>query len=162
MQRLLLLRHAKSSWKDEDLTDFDRPLNKRGKRDAPQVGEWIQEHGLLPDLVLCSSARRTRETVTTVMQSWESKPPVLYLEELYHADPQTIRAVIETHASERNSLLVVGHNPGLQEFLEELTGEYHRFPTAALAWLEFSGNGWAEGTGAELRELWRPGDQSED
>lgn len=161
MQKLLLLRHAKSSWKEEDLADLDRPLNKRGERDAPRVGKLIQEAELNPDLVLCSPARRTRDTLQAMLLHWEDWPAVLYPQELYEATAETIRQVIDAHAEQAETLLVLGHNPGLEELLAELSGEFKRFPTAALAWLEFDA-GWTHHSKAELRGLWYPRDLEQD
>jgi phosphohistidine phosphatase len=128
---LLLMRHAKSSWDDPDLEDHDRPLNKRGKRDAPRMGRLLLDQGLGPDLIVTSSAIRARRTGELVAETC-GDPPLQIEPDLYHAGPEEILEVIAALAGPRR-LLVVGHNPGLEELVSMIADEWTRMPTAAIA-----------------------------
>lgn len=137
MKELILLRHAKSSWANPDIDDIDRPLNKRGKRGAKALGDWMRAHEGVPDQVLCSPARRTRET-------WEGLglDSALAIKDcLYHADPDTMLRAIRD--AEGNRVLLIGHNPGiafLAHQLVETAPAHDRFgdyPTGALTHLSF-------------------------
>lgn len=159
MKTLLLLRHAKSSWKDSDLDDYDRPLNKRGKRDAPRMGELLKDERLLPDFIVSSSARRCRQTVEQVIQESGYRGETRITGKLYEAGADQLRALLAALPDEFCRALVIGHNPGLEEFLEQLTGHYMPLTTAALAHVELPLAHWgdfaADTRGALLR-LWQP------
>jgi phosphohistidine phosphatase len=159
MKLLSILRHAKSSWKDSSLEDHDRPLNKRGLRDAPRMGALIREQGLVPDTILSSTARRARETALAVAAEIGFPDEVRFTRRLYGADPDThlesLRALSDTAAH----VLVVGHNPGLEALLATLVGESHTLPTGALAVVELPVESWREletPPQGSLRALWRP------
>ena len=147
---VLLLRHAKSSREDAELADFDRPLANRGRRDAPRMGRWMRKAGQTPDLVLCSDARRARETWAGVSETLESAAPVLFERGLYMAGAKAILHRLERLAANVGSVLVIAHNPGLEEAvlgLADGTGEAferlrRKFPTCALARLEFGAESW--------------------
>ena len=114
-KRLILLRHAKSDWHSGAATDFDRPLNQRGRRDAQRVGRWLHFHSLCPDVICCSSAERTRETLTLVSTELDiSQSEVNFFGNLYHANEVEIDRVINEYLSYADSLMIVGHNPGLE------------------------------------------------
>ena len=159
MKTLLLLRHAKSSWKDAELRDHERPLNGRGKRDAPQVGRLLAEQGLVPDLIASSTARRARKTAEKVAEASGYVGALDAAAALYLATPQAIAQVIRLLPDEAGRVLLVGHNPGLEELLAELTGRHERLPTAALAHLELDIERWQDltpQTRARLVQLQRP------
>ena len=159
MKTLLLLRHAKSSWDDPSLADFDRPLNGRGKRDAPRMGRLLREQGLEPDRVLCSTAKRARKTAYKVLQASGFAVDMNEDDRLYHAAPQAFVEVLQQQGDPLNCVLVVAHNPGLEEFLALLTGQYDRMPTAALAQIDLAIDRWSElshDTRGTLHALWRP------
>jgi phosphohistidine phosphatase len=149
---VLLLRHAKSSREDADLADFDRPLAERGRRDAPRMGRWMKKSGQKPDLVLCSDARRARETWAGMAETLESPAPVLFERGLYMAGSKAILHRLQRVAGTVGSVLVIGHNPGLEETalaLADGEGEAYarlrrKFPTCALARLEFALESWGE------------------
>jgi len=141
MKQLLILRHAKSSWDDSELADFDRPLAPRGLKTAPLMGRELARRGWLPDLALVSPALRTRDTWRLVAQELPKSVPAQFAEELYEAAAGAILARVRQ--ARAKSLLVIGHNPGLQQFALRLAGAGSdeavfkkieaKFPTAALA-----------------------------
>ena len=161
MKTLLLLRHAKSSWKQTDLADHDRPLNKRGKRTAPRMGELLKDEDLTPDLILCSSAVRAHDTVLLVAKACGYTGKIKKTRELYLAEPQAYVEVLRQVAEKHAKVMVVGHNPGLEMLIEALTGEAMAMPTAALACVELSLKGWSDldlNTECKLVNVWRPKD----
>ncbi|MCB0045647.1 MAG: histidine phosphatase family protein [Caldilineaceae bacterium] len=156
---LLVLRHAKSSWKFVKLADHDRPLNGRGKRDAPRIGRLLAERELVPDLILSSSARRAHDTVELVAEhSGYVRDPV-WGSSLYLGGHQAYLDSILTTADEVDRLMVVGHNPDVEMLVEALTGEFETMPTGALAQIELPIDHWnqlqADG-GNRLVTIWRP------
>lgn len=159
MKTLLVMRHAKSSWKDPSLEDFDRPLNKRGKRAAPFMATFLKEQQLLPEFVCCSAAKRTRGTVKRLFREWPEPVKVSYHEELYHAESEVIAEVLQTVPNHLTTIMVVGHNPGLEMFIDELCGVDVRFPTAAVAEIALDLAKWGEFKlvpFGELKNLWLP------
>ena len=164
MKTLLVLRHAKSSWKHPHLADHDRPLNKRGKRDAPRMGRLILERELVPDLILTSSAARARNTALAVAEVCGHASEVRVLRELYLAEPEDHAGMLTSLPDEYGSVMVVGHNPGVEELVEALTGESTALPTAALALIELSIERWAGlvlNGKARLDRVWLPRELSE-
>jgi phosphohistidine phosphatase len=142
MPELFLMRHAKSDWKDRSLDDFDRPLAPRGRRAAPLMGRYLAAQGLIPDLVLCSPARRAVETLELLLTALASAPEISYLKTLYLAPPSRMLAVLRRQSPDRARVMLIGHNPGLHHLALELAGRQsgpagrslaEKFPTAALA-----------------------------
>jgi phosphohistidine phosphatase len=159
MKTLLLMRHAKSSWKDSDQDDHDRTLNKRGKRDAPRMGQLLADEQLLPDLVLASSAKRCRKTAEHVIHESGYRGETRFTAELYEADADKLGEVLKSVPEGVRRLLVIAHNPGLEVFTEQLTGEYTPLTTAALAHVELPIDRWSELTevrAGKLVKLWQP------
>ena len=159
MKSLLVLRHAKSSWKHPELTDHDRPLNKRGKRDAPRMGRLIRDEDLVPELILSSSAVRARNTALAVAEACDHACELRVLRELYLAESDDYALFLEKLPDVRSSAMVVGHNPGLEELTEALSGEHQVLPTAALAWIDLPIEHWNElalDGSSRLRQLWLP------
>ena len=159
MKTLLILRHAKSSWKDANLADHDRPLNKRGKRDAPRMGSLLREQDLIPDVILSSSAERAYKTAEAAADESGFEGEVILSRDLYSFGPEPYLAYLANLPDEYERVMVVGHNPAMEELLEELTGEYQRFPTAALALVQLPIENWSEigeSEGGRLANLWRP------
>lgn len=158
MKTLLILRHAKSSWSG-NTGDHDRPLNDRGRRDAPRMGELIRTEELLPDLILTSTAVRAHTTARLVADAGGFEGSIESLRTLYHAAPEDFVRALRALPDSYERVLVVAHNPGLEELLDELTGEDEVLPTAALAQVALPVARWsqlrANGTG-ELVNLWRP------
>jgi phosphohistidine phosphatase len=167
MRTLFLLRHAKSGWDDPALADFDRPLAPRGRNAAPLIGREMKERGWVPDLALVSSARRTVETWKLVAAAFSAEPKVEFSRALYHAEPQQLIAALHAVPESCASLLLIGHNPGLEELAVMLAGPgsdqdalaaiREKFPTGALARFDFEGS-WQEFHTATLTRFLRPKD----
>ena len=159
MKTLLILRHAKSSWKDMSLTDHDRPLKKRGKRDAPRMGRLLREEGLVPDLILSSTAKRALETAVLVADASGYEGDIDVRREFYPGYPDAYIDALRETADEYQIMMVVGHNPGLEELLELLTEAGEFLPTAALAQVALPVQSWYElnyETSGEMVNFWRP------
>jgi phosphohistidine phosphatase len=151
MLRLILLRHAKSDWSRPGTSDHQRPLNRRGRIAAPRIGTYMAEERLLPQLVLVSTALRTRETWQLVSQNLRARVRASFDERLYESTPATILSVIRETPAPITTLMIVGHNPGLHAVALALTGSGDRgarsqlaekFPTCALAVLDFAADRW--------------------
>src|SRR5215470_18877532 len=123
MKTLLVLRHAKSSWNDPALHDHERPLNKRGQRDAPRMGELVREYGLIPDVVISSDAVRARLTAEAVAETARYAGQILLDPHLYMACAADILSLLPTVRENADRVMIVGHNPGLEKLVEQLTGE---------------------------------------
>jgi phosphohistidine phosphatase len=156
-RRLILLRHAKSDW--PDVPDRDRPLAKRGRRDAPVVGRWLRKHGYLPDVVVCSAARRTRQTWDLVAPELGGSPSVTFEPRAYAASALTLLYLVRELPATSRAALLIGHNPGVEDLATSLTespdgddGPGLTFPTAAVAVLEFAG-AWADLAPGDARLL---------
>ena len=161
VRRLLILRHAKSSWADSSISDWQRPLNQRGLRDAPRAGAWLRERSLLPDVVITSDAVRARTTAEAVAKAAGYSEAIIVEPSLYHAKPDDLLAALSGIPSEARTVLIVGHNPGLEELVQQLTGEYHDLPTAALVHIAMAIDGWSEVdtvSAASVVDTWRPRD----
>lgn len=158
MKTLFLLRHAKSSWDDSTLTDFQRPLNKRGLEAAPLMGEAIRRHQFKIDLIVSSPAKRAVQTALLVKEAAKITGEIQFEAKIYEADMQTLRQIAANINDEIKFVLLVGHNPGFEHFLAFLTGASHAMPTAALAVIDLRIDEWnklSAGAGA-LRMLLRP------
>ncbi|MET9969828.1 histidine phosphatase family protein [Streptomyces sp. NPDC006356] len=151
LRRLVVLRHAKSAWPD-GVADHQRPLGPRGHRDAPVAGRMLAEHDCMPDLALCSTAVRARETWELAAAQWGTPPPVRHDSRLYAADVSELLAVVHEVPAAVRTLLLVGHNPGLEELVLELAGDglddtldevRTKFPTSAMAVLAWHGPSWS-------------------
>ena len=159
MRTLLILRHGKSSWKHPGLADHDRPLNKRGLRDAPRMGRLLRDEDLVPDRIVSSTAVRARATAELVAGELGYRGTVERSRDLYLASVPDIIRVLANDGGDAARLLVVGHNPGLEELVAALTGGYAALPTAALARVDLELDAWSNLTGstpARLVNLWRP------
>ncbi len=153
MRTLFLLRHAKSSWSDPSLTDRDRPLAPRGRRAANRIGRYAGSHGIRPQLVLCSSARRARETLDLLRPALGPDVAVDFGDDLYGADTDHLLRRLRALGDDIESVLVVGHNPGVQDLAIRLAGDGEpiaverlmaKFPTGALATLDLGISTWAQ------------------
>ena len=156
MKTLFILRHAKSSWKDETLPDFERPLNSRGRKAAELIGSVFQEEKVQPDLVVSSSALRARETLDIIMRTNKLRFEVRYDERIYEAGVARLLSVINEVEKNVRSVLIVGHNPGMEELVTALTGKVEMMPTAALAKISFKASNWNTIKGGTLDWIVRP------
>ena len=147
--RLILTRHAKSSWDHPGLGDHERPLNKRGRDSAGAIGAWLKDNRYVPDLVLSSDSQRTRETWGLMEDALDSGAEVEWLGALYHAGAQTMLDVLQGAGSTR-SVLMLGHNPGIGGFAEMIVRRppdhirFHDYPTAATTVIDFNAADWRE------------------
>jgi len=153
MKRVILLRHGKSSWRDPELEDHDRPLNKRGRGSSIVIGGWLSCRGYQPDVVLCSSAIRTRETAKRVRRAMPELPEPVIEPRLYLADPDGMVSCLRQLPEDAETVLLVGHQPGLSGFARKLANQdvrprcaqaFAHFPTAAAAVLELDISKWNE------------------
>ena len=144
MKKLLILRHAKSSWKEPSLSDFQRPLNKRGTEAAPRMGEWIAQNNLVPDTIVCSTAVRAQETMALVIEGGPLDSACISTEELYLAPPQAYLENLAQLPESQTSAMVIGHNPGIEELVYQLCDEYRVMPTCALAVIDLQIAQWDE------------------
>lgn len=159
MKSLLLLRHAKSSWKQPEMHDHERPLNKRGKKEAPKVGKYLKENNLIPELILSSTALRALDTARAVAEEIGYEEPIDLHQDLYLSDTACYLDTLRCLPDEVNRVLVVGHNPELDEFLTLLTDVTTHLTTAALAQIDLPISSWQElneATDARLLNIWSP------
>ncbi len=170
MKKLLLMRHGKSDWNKPGQEDSDRPLAPRGQKAAVRIAAWIEEHGLRPDAALISTARRTQETWRLVKDIFGADASFENRETLYLASPGEILEQLAGVADNPATILIIGHNPGLESLTNLLAGPgsddsaladlQRGFPTAALAVFELAGDSWPDlgSDGARLAEFVRPRD----
>lgn len=159
MKTLLIMRHAKSSNKDEDITDHERPLNKRGKLAAPRMGRLLKEEGLIPDHILSSSAKRARSTAEAVADQSGYEGEVQVSTDLYATGPGAFIRVLQFLPDNHCRVLAVGHNPGLEELLELLTKQVKTIPTGGIVQIELPIQSWkelSETTQGTMIYFWKP------
>jgi len=162
VKRLLILRHAKSDWGNSSLDDWERPLSERGISDAPRVGEMLRERASLPDLIITSDAIRARSTAEAVAEAAGYAGQILLEPSLYLATPAAIVEVLTSTADESaGAVMIVGHNPGLEGLIAQLSGEHQPMPTAALVQLSLPIERWRDldlSLSASIVDTWRPRD----
>jgi phosphohistidine phosphatase len=161
MKTLLLMRHAKSSWKHKKLQDIERPLNARGEKEAPEMGRLLLKKDILPDLIVSSPALRARTTAELVAKKCHYEKDILYIEKLYMAETPEILNNLVTLSDEVNQVLLIGHNPGLEYTLQLLTGKVESLPTATIVKIILPIEHWSDintETRGELVKVWRPKD----
>ncbi|GAA2409141.1 histidine phosphatase family protein [Streptomyces glaucosporus] len=165
-RRIVILRHAKADWPPQ-VADHDRPLAERGRKDAPEAGRWLAASGIVPELTLCSTASRTRETWKLVAHELPKRPRTVYEERLYEAVLGQLIEVVNEAPDDVRDLMLVGHNPGMHALADALAGEAEGdartrldrigFPTSAIAVISFTGS-WKSvehGVG-RLEAYWAP------
>ena len=159
MKTILLMRHAKSSWKSEDVEDIDRPLNKRGKKDAPYMGELLAKKKKTPELILSSSAKRARQTAKAVAKECKYDGDIQYFDSLYLAEPQAYIDALQQVPDELGRVMIVGHNPGMESLLQQLSGRVETLSTGAIAFIDLPVKKWKDlGKEVEgsLMAVWYP------
>ena len=168
MKTLYLLRHAKSSWKDSSLRDFDRPLKGRGRDAAQRAGERLATEKLSELAVICSPAARTRETADIVLRHsglrLDVRLDVRLDERIYEASLRDLLQVVADIPDDKHTAMMIGHNPGFEELLAFLTGEYRRMPTCALAKIKLNVASWKDVKAGEgsLELFFTPKEMPED
>jgi phosphohistidine phosphatase len=159
MKTLLLLRHAKSSWKKVGLPDHERPLNKRGKKEAPLVGKYLLANNLVPDQILSSTARRAHDTAQAVAETSGFDGEVELYQDLYMSDTPNYIDILRCMPDQANRVLVVGHNPDVEDLLALLTDVREHMAPATLAVIDLHISSWQElneATDGKLQNLWTP------
>jgi phosphohistidine phosphatase len=158
MKTLYLLRHAKSSWKDETLSDVERPLNDRGRKASKAIGGFLKNENIVPDLVLSSPAVRARQTTDIVMEAAKLESDLRFDERIYEASAQRLMEVLKQIDRSKKAVLLVGHNPGLEDFLELLTGNVETMPTGTLSKVVLTASNWTaiEGKAGKLEWIVTP------
>ena len=160
-KQLLIMRHAKSSWKEQGLTDYERDLNKRGRRVAPLMGKFVVDQGVVPDKIISSSAVRAAQTTELFIESTGvDESDVQYVKYLYHAPAQEYLEALDRFDGENvERLMMVGHNPGLEELIYALAKAHEVMPTAAIAQFDLGDQDWIsirKPFNAKLLNVWRP------
>lgn len=161
MKSLLILRHAKSSWKHPELPDHDRPLNKRGKRDAPRMGKLLRDEKIIPEIIISSTAERARKTAEAVAHASAYGGKIILKKSLYAAGPEAYIETLHGILNEYSIAMIVGHNPAIEELVELLTGETHLMPTCSLASIKLNVDKWLEVNNhskGKLVDIWLPRD----
>ena len=158
MKTLLLMRHAKSSWKNKDLPDFDRPLNRRGEKDAPEMGKLLKKKNLVPSVIIASPAIRARMTAEAVKKKSGYENEIVYLDTLYQAEVPAIIDALKEQPDSVETVMLIGHNPALESVLQILTRKIESLPTASIANIALHIDHWAEisvETKGKLIKTWR-------
>lgn len=161
MKTLVLMRHAKSSWDKPELPDRDRPLNKRGEKDAPQMGRLLRKNDIKPDRVYASTAVRAAKTAELVAEKMHFEGEIIYLDAYYMAEPDAYLEPLRELPDDVKCVMIVGHNPGLEGLLQILSRKVESMPTAAVARVNLPIDSWKELTlevHGKLKDLWLPRD----
>ena len=152
MKKVILLRHAKSSWDNPGLDDHDRPLNKRGRAASPVIGEWLTRKQHVPDAILCSTAAQARETLERLELPKSASRTVDFTRQLYHASPETMLEILRGSDNTADTAMLIGHQPGLGAMARLMSDgatarcrrAFEHFPTAAAAVLEIDVSRWQD------------------
>ena len=159
MRTLYLLRHAKSSWKHSELDDHERPLKKRGIRDACRMGKLFHELQIVPEAVRCSTSARTRATLEGLELDLPADVETEFTDRLYECSADDVLAVASTLPDEAGAALLIGHNPAIEDVIANLTGERVRIPTGTLVRAQFAVDHWPQlrsHPAIQSIEVWRP------
>lgn len=165
MKTLFLMRHAKSSWKDDSLDDHERPLKKRGKKDIKLIAKIMKKNNFDPDLIITSSAVRAKDTADLLAEALGYKGKIIVSDDLYMGEPADYMKILKNIKDKNNSVLMVGHNPGLEAYLQIIDGEIEALPTAGLGHLLLAIEDWSEITLETMGDLvgfWKPKDLREE
>jgi len=155
------MRHAKSSWKDSNIPDHDRPLKKKGEKDAKAMGKMLKSKKLSPDVILCSSAERAKQTAALFKDAISFDEKIELDDKLYMAEISDLITAIKKAPKKAKSVMVIGHNPGLEALLQTLTGKVETLPTSSIAYISVPIDEWSDlsvEVDGKLKKLWRPKD----
>ena len=144
MKKLYIIRHAKSSWKDFSLDDFDRPLNKRGKLNAPFMGGRLKQENVLPDIIMSSPAKRAKKTAKAIAGEIGFSEKIIYDEDIYEASVYTLDKIIRSVDNAHNLVFLFGHNPSLNMLVENYVNFEQNIPTCGIIAIEFDCNRWED------------------
>jgi len=144
MKKLFIIRHAKSSWKDNSLSDFDRPLNKRGNLNAPMMGERLDAKSIMPDIILSSPALRAKTTAKIIAKQVSYTKEIVFLPEIYDAFSEDLHNILKKIDDDKETVFLFGHNPELNDLAEEYVDMYDNIPTCGIVEIEFSCDKWRE------------------
>ena len=161
MKTLLIMRHAKSSWKEQELPDHDRPLKKRGRKDINNMAKILKKKTLVPDLILSSTAVRAKDTANLMAEKMNFKGDIEFVENFYMAEPETYIQKIASVPAKIETLMIVGHNPGLEGLVMTLGEKITSLPTGSIAKIYLFIDKWSEltmETSGEINHLWLPED----
>lgn len=143
MKELILIRHAKSSWSNPLLDDFERPLNKRGEKNAPFMAKVLKQKGLTPDLIISSPSIRTKQTLDYFIQEFDYKGEIIFEESIYEAPFENLLKVIKNIDDKYKTIFLFGHNPGLNDLVDFLIGNFEEnIPTSGVLQLNFDIKKW--------------------
>jgi len=144
MKKLYIIRHAKSSRSDETLEDFERPLNKRGKENAPMIGERLKEKGIMPDIIISSPAKRAKSTAEMIAKEIGYKKKILFDENIYEASVDELRKIIRAIDDKNSAAFLVGHNPSLNDLANYYVHHEVNIPTCGIVEIAFECDTWAD------------------
>lgn len=162
MKTLLLMRHAKSSWKESNIPDHDRPLNRRGKHDAPLMGKLLRDQKMNLDLIISSTALRAETTANLIAKAVRYKGKIILDKSIYNAEPMDLLTLLSNSSDEYNSILLVGHNPTMEETVQMITNSPEiTMATCAIAHLTLSIDTWTDlkekqTFSSKLENFWTP------
>ena len=142
MKTLYLIRHAKSSWKDLGLDDFERPLNKRGKKSAPLMGKRLKKRKVKPDMILSSPAKRAKSTAKIIAKKVNYPTEIVYNKDIYEASPNTLHKILTKQDDQHEVVFIIGHNPGLNMLVGKYVNFYENIPTCGILKIEFDCDRW--------------------
>ncbi len=144
MKKLYIIRHAKSNWNDSGLSDFERPLNKRGEKDAPFMAKKLKEKGVSADIIISSPAIRAKTTAVIIAKELLLSKKIVYDENIYEASSDILFEIIKNIDNTHNSAILFGHNPGLNMLMDSLVNVYDNIPTCGVVEIEFKCEKWSE------------------
>jgi len=144
MKKLYLIRHAKSSWEDTTLDDFERPLNKKGKKDAPLMGKLLDTKNITADIIISSPSKRTKQTVKLINQQLQFPLEIIYDDNLYETTVNGLEKVIKNIDNKYESIYLFGHNPSLNSFVEKYINIGENIPTCGIVGIEFDSDIWSK------------------
>ncbi|MDR3578012.1 MAG: histidine phosphatase family protein [Anaerolineaceae bacterium] len=158
------MRHAKSSWKDHNIQDIERPLNKRGKKDAPFMGQILADKELVPQMILCSPALRARLTAELVAEKSGYRGEITFNDTFYMAEPAVYAGALSSLPDDVERVMLIGHNPGMEALVQILSGQVESLPTSGIAYLVLPIKHWNEIEDAargDIIDLWGPPDKKD-
>ena len=144
MKQLYIIRHAKSSWKDLSVNDFNRALNKRGKKDAPFMGLKLKDKNILPDIIISSPALRAKRTAQTIASEVGYTKQIQFDKKIYESTINYINKLLKSIKDEKNIVFLFGHNPTLNMLVEDYIDFYDNIPTCGIVKIEFNCNSWKD------------------